>query len=252
MELVEGETLDERVRRDGPLPPARALEIAVQVARALAAAEACSVVHRDLKPSNIMLAARHADGGDGEKTTVKVIDWGLAKSLTLESVLGIEETRQGFVGTPAFASPEQYVREEDERVDTRSDIYSLGVTLWYLLCGKMPFVGRMLGEIYEQQTARLLPIDQLRSANVPAPLVRLLRAMLAPAQVERPQSARELLKLLTDCQVRLSGAGRKRLQGLAAAGSILCFALILGLSVWHHETPHPPPFLTSPSPCCLS
>ena len=114
MELVEGETLDERVRRYGPLPAARALEIAVQVARALAAAEACGVVHRDLKPSNIMLAAPHADGDDGEKIAVKVIDWGLAKSVTLESVLGFEETRLGSVGTSVFASPEQYVREEDE------------------------------------------------------------------------------------------------------------------------------------------
>ena len=242
MELVEGETLDERVRRDGPLPTVWTLEIAVQVARALAAAEACGVVHRDLKPSNIMLTARHDDGDDGEKTVVKVIDWGLAKSVTLESVLGFEETRQGFVGTPAFASPEQYVREEDERVDTRSDIYSLGVTVWYLLCGKMPFVGRMLGEIYEQQTTQPLPMDQLRSANVPAPLVALLRAMLAPAPVARPQSARELLKLFTDCQARLCRPGRRKLQNLATAGSILCLAIILGLSLWHRETPHPTAF----------
>ena len=117
MELVEGETLEERVRREGPLPLALVLEVGVQVARALAAAEACGVVHRDPKPSNLMLtvapdeAQGRSDGNDDSDSAatavvVKVIDWGLAKAVGVEAALDTNHTQDGFVGTPAFASPE--------------------------------------------------------------------------------------------------------------------------------------------------
>src|SRR5882757_4482196 len=104
MELVEGETLEAKVRREGPLPLSLALEITEQAARALAAAEACGVVHRDIKPSNIMLGS---DPGGGAPI-VKVIDYGVAKVLAPDSELSAEQTLTGFIGTPAFASPEQF------------------------------------------------------------------------------------------------------------------------------------------------
>src|SRR2546428_1379249 len=104
MEVVEGETLEAKVRREGPLSLALALEIIEQVARALAAAEACGVVHRDIKPSNIML---ESDPG-GCAPIVKVIDYGVAKILNPEAKLSAERTQTGFIGTPAFASPEQF------------------------------------------------------------------------------------------------------------------------------------------------
>src|SRR4051812_13058632 len=127
MELVEGETLEAKVRREGPMPLALALEIIEQVARALAAAEACGVVHRDIKPSNIML---ESDPG-GCAPIVKVIDYGIAKILNPEAERGAEKTQPGFIGTPAFASPEQFTSSEQTKIDTRSDIYSLGATFWY-------------------------------------------------------------------------------------------------------------------------
>src|SRR6266513_841138 len=136
MELVEGETLETVVRRDGPMPLALALEVIEQAARALAAAEACGLVHRDIKPSNIMMEA-DASGA----LVVKVIDYGIAKVLASEAEGGAEQTQTGFIGTPAFASPEQFASSGQTRVDTRSDIYSLGVTFWYLLSGRVPFVG---------------------------------------------------------------------------------------------------------------
>ena len=106
MELVEGETLDARVRSAGPLPPALAVEIGVQVARALAAAEACGVVHRDLKPSNIMLTTPQGEKTDGNATTVvKVIDWGLAKAVSAESALGIDQTHGGFCRHTGIRQP---------------------------------------------------------------------------------------------------------------------------------------------------
>src|SRR5207253_8037769 len=140
MELVEGETLEAKVRREGPLLPALALELIEQTARALAAAEACGVVHRDIKPSNIML---ESDPGGGAPI-VKVIDYGVAKVLAPDSKLSAEQTQAGFIGTPAFASPEQFVGVGHTSIDTRADIYSLGATFWYLLSGRVPFVGRTL------------------------------------------------------------------------------------------------------------
>src|SRR5436309_1575990 len=136
MELVEGETLEARVRRDGPMPLALALEVIEQAARALAAAEACGVVHRDIKPSNLML-----ESDPSGALTVKAIDYGVAKVMGPQAESGAEQTQAGFLGTPAFASPEQFIGAGQMPIDTRSDIYSLGVTLWYLLCGRTPFVG---------------------------------------------------------------------------------------------------------------
>src|SRR6059058_866400 len=119
MELVEGETLEMVVRRDGPMPLALALEVIEQAARALAAAEACGLVHRDIKPSNIMLES-DASGA----LVVKVIDYGIAKVMATER--GADQTQTGFIRTPAFASPEQFASPGATRIDTRSDIYSLG------------------------------------------------------------------------------------------------------------------------------
>ena len=104
MELVEGETLATLVRRDGPLPVAAALEIAIQVARALVAAAAHGLIHRDLKPANIMLTSNEAQPAALE---AKVIDFGLAKAAA-EAVDEMDLTHGEFVGTPAFASPEQF------------------------------------------------------------------------------------------------------------------------------------------------
>src|SRR3989440_7838006 len=122
MELVEGETLEAKVRREGPMPLAPALEVIEQAARALAAAEKCGVVHRDIKPSNIML-----ESDPSGALIVKVIDYGVAKILDPEAERGAEQTQTGFIGTPAFASPEQFAPSEQAKIDTRSDIYSLGV-----------------------------------------------------------------------------------------------------------------------------
>src|SRR4029077_4929346 len=187
MELVEGETLEAKVRCEGPLPLALALEIIEQAARALAAAEACGVVHRDIKPSNIML-----ESDPSGTPIVKVIDYGIAKILDPGTTQGAEQTQTGFIGTPAFASPEQFAPSEQMKIDPRSDIYSLGATFWYLLSGRVPFVGRTLNDIRVRQ-AEPLPVEQLKGVDVPARILALLKSMLAPDPKDRPQSARELL-----------------------------------------------------------
>jgi serine/threonine protein kinase len=126
------------------------------------------------------------DSGDPDALVVKVIDFGLAKSVAM--------TLTGFSGTPDFASPEQ-LRVGRALLDTRSDIYSLGATLWYLLCGRAPFQGSSVGEVHHER----LPLEQLVLAHVPEPVITLLRSMLAVDPGGRPASARELLTALERC-----------------------------------------------------
>src|SRR5256714_6624491 len=231
MELVEGETLEAKVRREGPLPLALALEIIEQVARALAAAEACGVVHRDIKPSNIML---ELDPG-GCAPIVKVIDYGVAKVLAPEAERGAEQTQTGFIGTPAFASPEQFAQSGETRLDTRSDIYSLGVTFWYLLSGRVPFVGRTLREVAAKQAAEL-PLEQLKNAHVPARIIALLQSMLAVDPAKRPQTARELLSVVHRCYTKFSteARARQRRAAFAVAGVALIVAAI-SAGAWMYQ-----------------
>jgi serine/threonine-protein kinase len=230
MELVEGETLEAKVRREGPMPLALALEVIEQAARALAAAEKCGVVHRDIKPSNIML-----ESDPSGALIVKVIDYGVAKILDPEAERGAEQTQTGFIGTPAFASPEQFAPFEQRKIDTRSDIYSLGVTFWYLLSGRVPFIGRTLPEVATRQ-AEELPLEQLKNAHVPARVIALLQSMLAVDPAKRPQTARELLSAIHRCYTKFSTEARARHKRfiLVAAGTIVVLGAV-ALGTWLHQ-----------------
>src|SRR5205809_4691034 len=172
MELVEGETLETRVRRDGPLTVELALGIAVQVTRALMAAAAQGLIHRDLKPGNIMLTPDNAATTELE---VKVIDFGLAKAIA-DAGGEADLTHGEFVGTPNFASPEQF---GSGPVDARSDIYSLGATLWFALTGLPPHSSSTIEEMRRGQTPADLPVEQLVARRIPEPLIKLLRSTLA-------------------------------------------------------------------------
>src|SRR6185369_3982592 len=163
----------------GPLDSRTTIAIAEQVTSALAAAEKHGLVHRDLKPANLMLVVPDAGVGDAtsknKKLLVKIIDFGLAKAIhTATDPKSL--THDKFVGTPAFASPEQF---EHSALDVRSDIYSLGKTLWFALTGKTAFAGRNLSEIHRAQKSNALPVEQLRAARVPHSLKSLLESMLA-------------------------------------------------------------------------
>jgi serine/threonine protein kinase/Tfp pilus assembly protein PilF len=221
MELVHGETLDARVQRDGPLPLNLALEVVEQTARGLAAGEEHGVIHRDLKPSNLMIES-HA----GNQLLVKIIDYGVAKVMAAQTD-ATNLTQAGFIGTPAFASPEQFDEAGRQQIDTRSDIYSLGVTFWYLLTGQMPFAGRSIEEVRAKQ-AQELPLKQLKSANVPLECVTLLKSVLAVDPANRPQTARELLIKIHRCWLRFEPAARRRRKRLVMAS--LALAVALGLA----------------------
>ena len=211
MELIDGETLDERVHRAGPIDARSTIGIAQQVTSALAAAEKHGLVHRDLKPANLMLVkADDPEVTDSDQArsrrskmrklrksgipVVKIIDFGLAKALHTE-IDPKSLTHDRFVGTPVFASPEQF---EHSPIDVRSDIYSLGETLWFALTGKAPFAGRTLSEIHRAQKSNSLPVEQLKGAHVPHRLKSLLESMLAFEPASRP-GTRELAARLQRC-----------------------------------------------------
>ena len=207
-----------------------ALEVIEQAARALAAAEACGVVHRDIKPSNIML-----ESDPSGALIVKVIDYGIAKVGGAQAERDAEKTQSGFIGTPAFASPEQFAPSEQTKIDTRSDIYSLGVTFWYLLSGRVPFVGRTLNDIRLRQTEPL-PIEQLKVGDVPARILALLKSMLASDPKDRPQSARELLSGVHRCYTKFSAEARlRRKRFIVAAAGAMAVALAIALGAWAYQ-----------------
>jgi serine/threonine protein kinase len=137
MELLEGETLEDRLQRQGRLDEATAVQLTVHIADALRAAHELGVVHRDLKPENIFLVQRA--GQDQELPVVKVLDFGIAKLMyTPGTAASAASTSPGAVmGTPQYMSPEQC--QGDEQLDHRSDVYSLAVMLYRMLAGRVPF-----------------------------------------------------------------------------------------------------------------
>ena len=174
MEFVEGETLENLIKRSGRLEVKLALEIATQVAAGLAAVHKQNLVHRDIKPSNIMVSLE-----EGGAVTAKIIDLGLAKAADEPASEAAISTPGAFAGTPEFASPEQFA---GVGVDIRSDLYSLGVTLWEMVTGQALFRGTSAEVMYQHQHAPL-PLEQLE--DVPQPVVVLLE--IAPR--ERPGAA---------------------------------------------------------------
>jgi serine/threonine protein kinase len=186
MEFVEGETLESLIKRFGRLDMKLALKITSQVASGLAGIDKQKLIHRDIKPSNIMVSLQ----GGGVITT-KIIDLGLAKPTSGTTGEVAISTLGGFAGTPEFASPEQFA---GVGVDIRSDLYSLGATLWEMLTGQVPFRGSPDKVMYQHQHGRL-PLEQLR--DVPQPVVVLLEALLEKDPARRIQGPAELLEAVS-------------------------------------------------------
>src|SRR5262249_50687088 len=160
----------------------------------------------------------------------KVIDYGIAKVVGPDAQSGAEQTQTGFIGTPAFASPEQF--GNGRKIDTRSDIYSLGTTLWYLLTGRVPFLGGSMEEIRTKQE-KALPVEELKNLHVPGQVVNLLKSMLAPDPKDRPQSARELLSAVHRCYTHFSPEASARRRRAWLTRSLLAVAIAgIGFGAW--------------------
>jgi serine/threonine protein kinase/TPR repeat protein len=195
MEFVDGETVEAFIKRRGPIEPAIALRITLQVTRALAAAAKHHLVHRDIKPANLMLVKEDDD------FLVKVIDFGLAKSIKHEENDDLATLSMGgFVGTAHFASPEQL---EEKEIDVRSDIYSLGVTLWYMLVGQAPF-GGSLAQVMSQHLHKPPPLEKLQ--NLPACVRTMVGRMIEKDPAKRPQNPAALRTELESCLTQLQAA----------------------------------------------
>src|SRR6202011_3195891 len=161
MEFVEGETLENFIKRSGRLEAKLALEIARQAAAGLAAVHRQKLVHRDIKSSNIMVSL-----DEGGALAAKIIDLGLAKPAPdTQPAEAAISTPGAFAGTPAFGSPEQFA---GVGVDIRSDLYSLGVVLWEMVTGHTVFRGSPAEVMYQHQHAPL-PLEQLQ--RIPQPVV---------------------------------------------------------------------------------
>jgi serine/threonine-protein kinase len=184
MEFVEGESLAQRLAA-GPLRPDDALRIGGEVARALEEAGARGIVHRDIKPENILLDSRGR---------VKVTDFGIARSSVAP---GITMTG-GFVGTPSFAAPEQV----EGKVDHRTDVYSLGVTLYTMFAGRPPFQGRTPMDTLTQH--RLSPVPMGPLAYLPDAIQNVVRRCMEKDPLDRYQSATELAGALDRARQVLS------------------------------------------------
>jgi TolB-like protein len=206
MEFVEGETLETLIRRRGRLEIEPALEVVTQVATGLTAIHKQHLVHRDIKPSNIMIASK----GD-RLENVKIIDLGLAKGVT-EDALSIAGS---FIGTPAYASPEQFA---GLGTDIRSDLYSLGVTLWEMLSGKPPFYGSA-AELMDQHQHAALPIEKLK--GIPTPVVALLQVLLAKDPNERFQAPAQLQQALTRVREAVRSGSKLSPDELRSAGELV-------------------------------
>jgi len=178
MELLQGRSLQEQLKRESPMPPGLAIPIFMQSCRALSAAHRLGIVHRDLKPGNIFLC----EGG-----IVKVLDFGMSKLAQEESL-----TQDGYtLGTPEYMSPEQCV---GSALDARSDIYAFGVLIYEALTGSLPFRARNRQALLEHhQRSKPRPMRQLRKdLNLPEELDRIVLSCLAKSPADRPADAQVL------------------------------------------------------------
>ncbi len=183
MELLEGEDLSVRLERDGAFSPRDAADAVRQACEALAEAHKEQIVHRDIKPANLFLA-REAMGG----LSVKIVDFGISKS-TSRADHSLTTTKV-MVGSPVYMSPEQV--KAPKTVDTRSDVWSLGVVLYELLTGKTPFDGETLGEVFGAILENPIPSAQKQDSRIPSGLDSVIRRCLARNRTQRFQTVQEL------------------------------------------------------------
>src|SRR5262245_55099630 len=187
MDDIHGISLDALLTKNVRLSPARVGRLLGQLCEVLQAAHTEGIVHRDLKPANLMVV-----DPDTPYEKMKVMDFGLAKLVDPPSIKRVTDTGLDFaVGTPSYICPEQVRGEE---MDHRGDLYSVGVILYELLAGRLPFAGPTTMDILLAHATELPPMfADIGAANwVPRPIEEVVRCCLAKDAADRPQSARDL------------------------------------------------------------
>jgi serine/threonine protein kinase len=196
MELVSGGTLQDRVAAQGPLPVGQAVDCVLQIIAGLEAAQRIGILHRDIKPSNCF---RDADGA------VKVGDFGLSISTAVRTEPALTATG-AFLGTPAFCSPEQLRGDE---LNARSDMYSVGATLFFLLTGRTPFEGKTTVQLLATVLEQRAPSPRKFRANVPQGLAKAVLRCLEKQPGERFKNYRELATALAPYSSAAPGRRRR-------------------------------------------
>ncbi|MFL5447702.1 MAG: protein kinase domain-containing protein, partial [Gemmatimonadales bacterium] len=214
MPYVEGESLRDRLARQGQLPVDEAVRILFEMLDALAYAHGKGIIHRDIKPDNIMLAGRHA----------LLLDFGVAKAVSASAEPSFVTTTGMALGTPSYMAPEQAVA--DKEVDGRADLYSLGVVAYELLAGRRPFTGNTAQAIIAAQMIETPPDLGTQRPGVPDELSHLVMRALERRPADRWQSAEEMLArlqpLVTGSGTRGRGRSRQRtLRAMGLAGMLL-------------------------------
>jgi len=225
MPFIEGESLRDRIRREGRLPVADVVKIVRELADALAYAHADGVIHRDVKPDNVLISGRH----------VFLADFGVAYALAPADGITVTGTSV-MVGTPAYMAPEQIAGGS---VESRSDIYALGVLAYELLAGSVPFTGSAQDVVLAQLTKTPTRISQHRT-DIPPPLNDLVMRCLAKNPEERWRHAEDLLPVL-DALSSPSTAdpvaiGRSGFSPALVAAAFVAVALVA--SSWYVTTAH--------------
>ena len=222
MELVSGGTLQDRVRARGPLPIGEAVDSVLQIVEGLAAAQRIGILHRDVKPSNCFI---------GEGGAVKIGDFGLSISTAVRTEPALTATG-AFLGTPAFCSPEQLRGEE---LNARSDMYSVGATLFYLLTGRTPFdvpnMVQLLAIVLEQRA----PSPRKFRHEVPQGLVKVVLRCLEKQPGERFKSYADLAQALAPYSSTAPTPATMSLRFLAGVVDmvLLCgLAMVINLSAF--------------------
>jgi serine/threonine protein kinase len=191
MDLLDGETVGQRLAREGALSLKDAADILLPVTSAVGAAHAVGIVHRDLKPDNVFLARSPSGGMD-----VRVLDFGIAKLMIAEAdgAPGVLTNTGTMLGTPCYMSPEQSFGEKD--IDHRTDIWAIGVMLYEMLAGVRPVDGDNMGQIVKRLvTEGITPIGVL-VPDLPADVAELLGRMLTRDRESRPRDLREVQEIL--------------------------------------------------------
>ncbi|MCP3101592.1 protein kinase [Myxococcus sp. K15C18031901] len=208
MELLQGESLKEVVKREGPMSLRRAISLLEQATQGLAHAHAEGCVHRDLKPHNIMVQDL------GGKDFVKVLDFGLVKALEAEEEEQLTSTGQ-VLGTPQYMPPEQ---AGGEAVDQRSDLYSMAGVLYFCLTGSSPFGANTVRKALTASLTQQVPAvnTKRQGAPVPAALDAFFQKALAPEKDDRYQTAQEFIDAMQDTVADLSP---EQLDAMPSGGS---------------------------------
>src|SRR5947199_5911617 len=204
MEFVQGKSLQDIMAEEGAMPPLRAFELIQPICAGIAAAHRQNIVHRDLKPLNVMI-----QDGVPVSEGAKILDFGLAKIKSGE-LLGsfIAAQTTGLMGSPFYMAPEQW---SDEPPDARADVYSLGVMLFQMLCGEVPFRGSSIPAIMKKHLTADVPSLASKGVEVPPHVESVLRHALEKEPSQRTESAdefaRELLEAMSSASATLKRTG---------------------------------------------